>query len=280
MVTSAAEQARRLDAEVGDALFVIVHDAKAVLLKNALIFLFNFLGRERNVRLSKTSILPWQFATEIHSYQFIIFSHGLPGFGLSFEIFAHFSEVTLIQVGDFRLLLRWHFLKRHATLKKVGYALCQIKKITTMVTFRQSLKKFFLNISLVVYSWSNIFAKNVATSSASGLSLICFPGEKQNTKNMFTTPQWLQPNHTKLPKMNFPLQITENKRPPFSDTELENYPSGETSICSISLFETERACVFNRAESCLKHLSLGLYRKKLNNPTSASPIVLMPVQSE
>lgn len=42
-------------------------------------------------------------------------------------------------------------------------------------TFLQSLKKFFLNISLVVYSWSSIFAKNVATSSALGLSFITLP---------------------------------------------------------------------------------------------------------
>lgn len=42
-------------------------------------------------------------------------------------------------------------------------------------TFRQSLKKFFLKMSFVVYSWSSIFAKNVATSSALGLSFITLP---------------------------------------------------------------------------------------------------------
>lgn len=43
-------------------------------------------------------------------------------------------------------------------------------------TFLQSLKKFLRKISFVVYSWSNILAKNVATSSASGLSFMGFPG--------------------------------------------------------------------------------------------------------
>lgn len=42
-------------------------------------------------------------------------------------------------------------------------------------TFLQSLKKFLRKISFVVYSWSSILAKNVATSSASGLSFMCFP---------------------------------------------------------------------------------------------------------
>lgn len=43
MVTSATEQARRLNTKVGNALFVIVHDTEAILLQNALILLFNFL---------------------------------------------------------------------------------------------------------------------------------------------------------------------------------------------------------------------------------------------
>lgn len=46
-----------------------------------------------------------------------------------------------------------------------------------VVTFLQSLKKFFLNMSLVVYSWSSILAKNVATSSADSLSFMGFPTE-------------------------------------------------------------------------------------------------------
>ena len=49
-------------------------------------------------------------------------------------------------------------------------------------TFLQSLKKFFLNISLVVYSWSSIFAKNVATSSALGLSFMTLPRDKSGSK--------------------------------------------------------------------------------------------------
>lgn len=45
-------------------------------------------------------------------------------------------------------------------------------------TFLQSLKKFFLKISFVVYSWSSIFAKNVATSSALVLSFMTLPTKK------------------------------------------------------------------------------------------------------
>lgn len=45
--------------------------------------------------------------------------------------------------------------------------------------FLQSLKKFLRKMSLVVYSCSNILAKNVATSSASGLSLMCLPASVQ-----------------------------------------------------------------------------------------------------
>lgn len=43
MVSSTTEQARRLDAEVGDALFVVVHDAEAVLQQESLVFFFDFL---------------------------------------------------------------------------------------------------------------------------------------------------------------------------------------------------------------------------------------------
>lgn len=43
MVTSATKQAWRLNTEVGDALFVIVHDTEAILLQKALVLLFNFL---------------------------------------------------------------------------------------------------------------------------------------------------------------------------------------------------------------------------------------------
>lgn len=43
MVTSATEQAWRLNTEVGNALFVIVHNTEAILLQKALILLFDFL---------------------------------------------------------------------------------------------------------------------------------------------------------------------------------------------------------------------------------------------
>lgn len=115
-------------------------------------------------------------------YQFLFFSHGLPGFGLSFEIFAHFRKVTLIQIWDFGFLFRRHFLKwqDRARLIKVTHLLKSKRGgwHHGNITFLQSLKKFFRNISLVVYSWSNIFAKKVATSSAPGLSFICLPGDR------------------------------------------------------------------------------------------------------
>lgn len=44
MVSSTTEQTRGLDAEVGDALAVVVHDAEAVLLQGALVLLFDFLS--------------------------------------------------------------------------------------------------------------------------------------------------------------------------------------------------------------------------------------------
>lgn len=45
-------------------------------------------------------------------------------------------------------------------------------------TFLQSLKKFSRNTFLVVYSWSNIWAKKSATSSAARLSFIFLPAHK------------------------------------------------------------------------------------------------------
>lgn len=43
VVSTATEQAWRLNAEIGDTFPVVVHDAEAVLLQDALIFLLNFL---------------------------------------------------------------------------------------------------------------------------------------------------------------------------------------------------------------------------------------------
>lgn len=45
MVSTTAEQARRLNAEVSDTLPVVVHDAEAVLLQEPLILLLYFLQR-------------------------------------------------------------------------------------------------------------------------------------------------------------------------------------------------------------------------------------------
>lgn len=50
VVSAATEQTRRLDAEVGDALAMVVHDAEAVLLQGALILLFDFLSAETDQR--------------------------------------------------------------------------------------------------------------------------------------------------------------------------------------------------------------------------------------
>lgn len=43
VVSAAAEEAGGLDAEVGDALLVVVHEAEAVLLQDPLVLLFDFL---------------------------------------------------------------------------------------------------------------------------------------------------------------------------------------------------------------------------------------------
>lgn len=50
VVSAATEQTRGLDAEVGDALAVVVHDAEAVLLQRALVVLFDFLSAETDQR--------------------------------------------------------------------------------------------------------------------------------------------------------------------------------------------------------------------------------------
>lgn len=53
-------------------------------------------------------------------------------------------------------------------------------------TFLQSLKKFSLNTVLVVYSWSNIWAKNTATSSDARLSFTFLPADKEKQAHPFT----------------------------------------------------------------------------------------------
>lgn len=61
-----------------------------------------------------------------------------------------------------------------------------------MHTFLQSLKKFFLKISFVVYSWSSIFAKNVATSSALVLSFMTLPTKKGFFLKKMVNKNWSQ----------------------------------------------------------------------------------------
>lgn len=52
MVSTATEQPRGLNAEVGDAFPVVVHDAEAILLQQALVLRFDFLDRgEREVKM-------------------------------------------------------------------------------------------------------------------------------------------------------------------------------------------------------------------------------------
>lgn len=43
MITTSSEEARWLNAEVSDPLFVVVHDAEAILLEDSLILFFDFL---------------------------------------------------------------------------------------------------------------------------------------------------------------------------------------------------------------------------------------------
>lgn len=76
--------------------------------------------------------------------------------------------------GSMRLLI--FFLKKWK--KRIDVHIC-------CYTFLQSLKKFSRNTFFVVYSWSNIWAKNTATSSAARLSFTFFPGatkEKEKKK--------------------------------------------------------------------------------------------------
>lgn len=58
------------------------------------------------------------------------------------------------------------------------------------ITFLQSLKKFSRNTFFVVYSWSNIWAKNNATSSAVTPSFTFFPADKQKTRPSKSQSTW------------------------------------------------------------------------------------------
>ncbi len=57
MVSTAAKQARRLNAEVSNTFPVIVHDAEAVLLQDALVLLLYFLQKGRKRKTHQNSIL-------------------------------------------------------------------------------------------------------------------------------------------------------------------------------------------------------------------------------
>lgn len=48
--------------------------------------------------------------------QFLVFCHGLPGFGLCLEVVAHLREVALLQVCELGLFLSSHFLHQNITL--------------------------------------------------------------------------------------------------------------------------------------------------------------------
>lgn len=60
VVAAATEQAWRLDAEVGNALLVVVHDAEAILLQGPLVLLFDFLQARRKGRDE-----PWRHNKQI-----------------------------------------------------------------------------------------------------------------------------------------------------------------------------------------------------------------------
>lgn len=73
VVSTATEQAWGLNAEIGDTFPVVVHDAEAVLLQDALILLLNFLqmaGRKKNNCLIEdkmhnvTVLLLWKYASK------------------------------------------------------------------------------------------------------------------------------------------------------------------------------------------------------------------------
>lgn len=121
----------------------------------------------------------------IQAYLFLLFWHLFSSFWLGLEVLTHLSEVTLVQVSNFWLFLWCHFLKKKRShLEYVQFThhlntTWRLKlrhlNLSYLITFLQSLKKFFLKMSLVVYSWSNILEKKVATSSAGELSFIGLP---------------------------------------------------------------------------------------------------------
>lgn len=77
VVSTATEQTRRLNAVVGDALAVVVHDAEAVLLQGALVLLFDFLLAETDqhekMDLTETHAGSWASAGGAWC-----FGHGVP----------------------------------------------------------------------------------------------------------------------------------------------------------------------------------------------------------
>lgn len=178
MVASASEQSRRLDAEVSDSLLVVVHDAEAVLLDEPLVLLLDFLHGEHNGKNEEHVARESGGSARAPVYLLLLFRHLLPSFRLGLEVLMHVAEVAPVQVGDLRLLLGRHFLKSERSRGTFGrFKSTVVNTQTRFLTFLQSLKKFFLKMSLVVYSWSNILEKNVATSSAEGLSFMGFPAK-------------------------------------------------------------------------------------------------------
>lgn len=114
MVTPSSKEARWLDAEVSNSLFVVVHDAETILLDQSLILLFDFLHRvqkcENTARVT-TMLLRFEETTWMQAYLFLLFWHLFPCFWLGLEVLIHLSEVALVQVSDLWLLLWCHFLR-------------------------------------------------------------------------------------------------------------------------------------------------------------------------
>lgn len=146
----------------------------------------------------------------MQAYLFLHFWHLFPCFWLGLEVLTHLTEVALVQVGDLWLLLWCHFLKekrnhlKQVQLKYLNTYLntctvdslarvpnLRLLNISHLLTFLQSLKKFFLKMSLVVYSWSNILAKNVATSSAEAPSFIALPTNTEKSHCSLGQTKWI-----------------------------------------------------------------------------------------
>lgn len=92
-------------------------------------------------------------------------------------------EIYFISIVDFNFSAQ----DKSLSCRSVSVFFVLLNKIYDYFTFLQSLKKFSRNTFLVVYSWSNIWAKNNATSSAVTLNFTFLPAHRQSTSTNLTS---------------------------------------------------------------------------------------------